>query len=63
MNTKQMEWVCCECGSNNVQSKAWVSLNNQNKIDFIAAQDSDDYWCENCAEHNDVKLRPKKKVV
>jgi len=47
-------WICENCGSDNVQVKTWIGLNDNLVSD--GALDSDDYWCEDCQEHHGVKL-------
>lgn len=51
------EYQCLECGSNKVQGKAWVSLNDNTDVDFSLLEfgDSEDYWCSECSEHTDVE--------
>ena len=61
-------WLCSNCGSDRVQQKAWVSLND-NSIDWDGASDlcdDEDYYCQDCGEHlvpitQDVPV--KKKVI
>lgn len=48
-------WICDNCGSDNVQSKQWVNLND-NSVGGDAMYDDDDYWCEDCQEHHGVTL-------
>lgn len=51
-----LEYRCVECGSTDVEAKAWVNLNDYTKIDFSLSEDGDseDYWCNQCEEHTDV---------
>lgn len=44
---------CAECGSKDVQRKAWVYPNENNKvIEFCGYnEDSEDNWCDGCEEH------------
>lgn len=51
--------ACKECGSDDVQSKAWVSLKDHTDIDFSlsAKNKSDDNWCNNCQEHTVIQDR------
>lgn len=46
-------FVCVECNSRKVQAKAWVSLNDNKKIDFSLSENDyeEDYWCPNCEQH------------
>lgn len=52
-------YICTDCGSDKVQAKAWVSLNDLTDIDFSASEsgDSSDYWCKNCEEHSKCEKR------
>jgi len=52
-------YICKDCGSENVQGKAWVDLNDLTKIDFSLSEsgDSEDFWCENCQDHTYTNLR------
>jgi hypothetical protein len=45
--------VCSECGSKNVQIKAWVYPNENNGY---ACDAEDDAWCEDCDEHVSLDL-------
>jgi Zn finger protein HypA/HybF involved in hydrogenase expression len=52
--------VCTECGSKNVQVKAWVCPNDNNSY---AGECDDDAWCEDCDEHvslESVKVKKRK---
>lgn len=52
-------YICTECGSDKVQAKAWISLNDKTDIDFSTLESggSEDYWCKDCEEHNTCELR------
>lgn len=52
-------YICTECGSQKVQSKAWVSLNDHTDIDFSLSSnnDYDDNWCQQCGDHTSVEQR------
>ena len=56
-------WICDNCGSDNVQVKTWIGMNDNLVSD--GASDSDDYWCEDCQEHHGVELKtlPDDKIV
>lgn len=45
--TEMQQWVCPECGSNRVQQKAWVDLND-NAIDWNSSSDLDEFYCMDC---------------
>lgn len=53
-----MKNVCSECGSERVQGKVWVSLNDPKQIDYSPLEDADnsEYWCEDCKSRVDVEL-------
>ena len=44
--------VCEECGSDDVQQKAWVNPNSL-EIDFSLSEnfEEEDTWCSKCSEH------------
>lgn len=44
--------VCEECGSSNVQMRAWVNANTLDYTSDSGDTDRDNYWCEDCEEHN-----------
>ncbi len=48
-------WRCEECGSKDVQQRAWVDINDEENISY---DDSgrDDYYCHHCDEHNYLVL-------
>ena len=53
-------WVCPHCGSKNVQTKAWVRPNENNKfVDLV--DDSENYssnsWCDDCEKHGILELK------
>lgn len=51
-------WVCENCGSSNVQQKAWVDLNSTNpSIDFYENIEKEDCWCKNCLEHTNLIMK------
>lgn len=47
--------VCSKCGSDNVQTLAWVNPNSKlidvEDIDFYAIEFSENNWCDDCHEH------------
>jgi hypothetical protein len=49
---------CSECGSKNVQMKAWVNPNKSNEfIDYTSDHDeADDCWCEDCMENLELEF-------
>lgn len=54
-------YVCVNCNSEEVQAKAWVSLNDNTDIDFSLSEsgDEEDYWCNNCQSHTTCKIEEK----
>ncbi|GAB6013317.1 hypothetical protein [Viscerimonas tarda] len=50
--------VCAECGSKDVQVKAWVYPNDNNSY---AGDIDDDAWCEDCEDHVSLDLVKRKK--
>ena len=56
--------VCSECGSKNVQVKAWVYPNENNS--YAGDIDDGEAWCENCDEHvslNWIELKNQKRKL
>lgn len=53
----ESELVCEECGSLNVQEKAWVAVNEDNAYVEGCSEDDDDRYCEECQEHVDFCTR------
>ena len=46
--------ACSECGSKDVQVKAWVYPNDNNS--YAGDIDDGEVWCENCDEHVSLDL-------
>ena len=44
-----MDWVCPECGSDEIQAPAWVDLHTG--LDTGDEGPTSDYWCCNCEDH------------
>ncbi len=44
--------VCINCGSDNVQSKAWVNANTNEYVCDCSDGSSEDFWCEDCKGHH-----------
>lgn len=44
-------YVCGECGSQDIQTQAWVNPNTHEYIG-TTEEDRDDNWCDECEEHN-----------
>lgn len=42
---------CSYCGSKDVATKMWVSINTQKIIDLCSDGEDDDNWCNNCQTH------------
>ena len=39
-------WVCDYCGSEEVQTKAWIIINTEEVMDTL----DDIYWCDGCKD-------------
>jgi len=50
--------VCDKCGSDNVQSKAWVNPNKNNEFVDTISKEEEDNWCNDCDQY--VSLSNKK---
>ena len=46
--SKNIIYVCCNCGNKDIETTAWVSLNT-NK--YVSDLDDGRYWCIRC-EHD-----------
>ena len=46
--------VCSNCGSDNVQSKAWVNANTNEYVSECTDGSSEDFWCEDCKGHHNL---------
>ncbi len=44
-------WRCEECGSLDVQQRAWVDINDGENINYDDC-DRNDYYCHGCSRHN-----------
>lgn len=56
-------WVCRKCKSNNVQQRAWVDLNTERIVDYIDDGSVENYYCEDCDEHQYVEQREDAQIV
>ena len=57
--------VCSKCGSENVETKAWVDVNTDEVLSDASEGNIKDNWCRNCEEyvlvipkHDRVKYTP-----
>jgi hypothetical protein len=58
--------LCHNCGSDNVQTKMWVNVNNDTISDSASDNDNGDNWCLDCETHPDLlphTLKSDAKVV
>lgn len=62
LDTRKIEekdiWVCSNCGSDNVETKHWVGVND-NIIGGVAGYSTEDIWCNNCEGHFKLKKQEK----
>ena len=49
---------CPQCGSLNVQIKAWVKPNKDNECIEPISEEEDDCWCDECQEHVELEYVP-----
>lgn len=49
--------ICAQCGSDEVQERLWVYVNN-GKLAGDATGDKEDQWCPICNEHVDIIPKP-----
>ena len=50
---KTLQAQCCECGSHDVELKAWVNQKT-GVIQYADIIEDDDVWCNNCENHVNV---------
>jgi len=58
--------LCDNCGSDNVQTKMWVNVNDNTTSDSASDNDNGDNWCLDCETHPDLlphTLKSDAKVV
>lgn len=46
--------VCSICGSDQVETKAWIAVNNNRIIEEIEPDDIFNNWCPDCKEHTAI---------
>jgi len=51
--------VCSNCGSENVQSKAWVNANTNEYVGDCTDGSPEDFWCEDCKGHHNLTSKMK----
>ena len=48
---KKTKLVCKECGSSNIEVKAWINPNTDKVLDSVSDEDIKDNWCNECSEN------------
>ena len=50
--------VCKNCGSENVEIRAWVDIktNKCNQSHFLDEIEDEDTWCTDCETHSGIKI-------
>jgi hypothetical protein len=44
--------VCKNCGSKNVETTAWVKVNENDRYSgYVGLEDSENNWCCDCEQH------------
>lgn len=53
------KFVCKNCGSENVEIKAWVNPNTNecNQTHFIDEVEDEDTWCTDCETHGGIEVK------
>lgn len=63
--TENIEFVCAECGSKEVEGKFWVELNTE-KSDMTCwdlNENENSYWCKNCSQQVKIdEIKVKKRI-
>ena len=49
-----IQWKCGECGSDDVEMKAWVKPNLNNRYSDSAGEEIADNYCNECGEHTEL---------
>ena len=44
------KYVCSVCGSDDIEVKAWVKPNNEDKVVEWCEDEIPECWCNNCQE-------------
>ena len=50
------KWICPLCGGDNIDTKAWVSLNGKHVFIDIVSADEEDNWCDDCQKRIEPEL-------
>ena len=55
MEDKDQILVCEDCGSRDIETMAWVKVNENDRCNgYVGVEDSDNNWCYNCQDHVSV---------
>lgn len=54
-NQTTPSWACSNCGSHNIQQRAWVNINTGELVDYVESSDAEDYYCPDCGGHHKPK--------
>jgi hypothetical protein len=59
-STPKGRWICCDCGSEDVQVMAWVNPNTGEMFEIISEGASEVYyaWCPDCEDEVDFEWKP-----
>lgn len=49
------KYVCKECGSENIQVKAWIDPRTNEIIDWVDGGENE-CWCEDCQEIREYEI-------
>ncbi|MFA5366642.1 MAG: hypothetical protein WC333_02060 [Dehalococcoidia bacterium] len=63
---KATKWICENCNSDNVEFKAWVKPNENNKFVDYSGEESDDNYCQDCQKHvetHQVEIKTGAKII
>ena len=55
MEEKDQILVCESCGSKDIETQAWVKVNENDKCNgYLGIDDNDNNWCCQCEEHVEI---------
>jgi hypothetical protein len=52
-----MSYICKNCGSKDVEFKAWVSANTgiKSTTEYLEQSEDDETWCNKCETHGGIE--------
>lgn len=56
---KNQKYICANCGSSDIEAKAWVKINEDNKFSSFydeTLREGADIWCNECVDTSTLKI-------